>query len=239
MAIKAIAIDSREPPWVKDLSFDSSLRVKPDPALEFGDAWIMTDNGDLIVVERKTPTDLLGSIKDGRVFPQVKGLREKSKWAYVVVTGPILCSQFGKVIADERVTGWDYNAIQGALLSIQEAGVGIVYCDGDKEYERTLTRLSNRQRTEEVVIEPRQHSRLMNPAEIMLTALPGIGIERAQRLITEFNGRAGEVLTWLTWIHPEGYEIDGIGNGVKKAVRVALKLKDNEQLDLITLQGDK
>lgn len=238
MAIKAILIDSREPPWVQDLTFDSVPKIVT--ALEFGDAWITTDNGDLIVVERKTPTDLLGSIKDGRVFPQAKGLRERSKWAYVVVTGPLLCSQFGKVIADERVTGWDYNAIQGALLSIQEAGVGIIYCDGDKEYERTLVRLSNRQRTEEVIIEPRQHSHLMSPAEVMLTALPGIGIERAQRLITEFNGRAGEALAWLTWIHPDKcYEIDGIGNGVKKAVRVALKLNDNEQFDLITLQGGK
>ena len=209
MAIKALIIDSREPAWVQNLTFDSVPKIVT--TLEFGDAWLTTDNDDLIIVERKTQTDLLGSIKDGRVFPQAQGMRSKSKWAYVVVTGPLLCSRLGKVIADERVTGWDYNAIQGAMLSIQETGVGVIFCDGDKEYETTLVRLSNRKREPGAVIEPRQHSRLMSPAEIMLTALPGIGIERAQKLITAFDGRAGVALAWLTWIHPDPcYEVEGI-----------------------------
>jgi hypothetical protein len=139
------------------------------------------------------------------------------------------------VIADNRVTGWDFRSIQGALLSVQEAGIGIVYCDGDDDYECAVKALCNRHRRSENAIEPRQQSRIMSPGEVMLTALPGIGIERAQKLLRAFDNRTGHALAWLTWLHRDPcYDIEGIGTGIKKAVRIALKLEESEEFDVIS-----
>lgn len=237
MSITAILIDSREPDWVQGLKFDSVPKMVT--ALEFGDIWVTTDAGDLICVERKTPTDLLGSIKDNRIFAQIAGMKEKTPWAYLMITGLLGASTGGKVIADNRVTGWDFRSIQGALLSIQEAGIGVVYCDGDDDYEAAVKTLCNRHRKIENVIEPRQQSRVMSPGEIMLTALPGIGIERAGKLLTAFDNRPAQALAWLTWLHSDPcYDIEGIGVGVKRAVRVALKLEDSEEFDVINKKGN-
>lgn len=236
MAINAIIVDSREPDWVQDLKFGNAPKMVT--ALEFGDIWATTSSGDLVVIERKTPSDLLGSIKDGRIFPQVQGMKTKSKWAYVVITGSIVPARNGKVIVDERVTGWDYRSVMGAILSIQEAGAGVLFCSGDADFEATVTMLCNRSREAEKVIEPRQESRPMSTGEVMLTALPGIGIERAKKLLESFNNRPAEALAWLTWVHGDPcFDIEGIGAGTKRAIRVALKLGDNEQFDLVTLEG--
>lgn len=236
MAINAILIDSREPEWVQELKFGNAPKMVT--ALEFGDVWATTGTGDLIVIERKTPSDLLGSIKDGRIFPQVQGMKGKSKWCYVVITGQITPARNGKAIAEERVTGWDYRSVMGAILSIQEAGAGVLFCNGDADFETTVTTLCNRNRDAEKIIEPRQESRLMSTGEVMLTALPGIGIERAKRLLEEFNNQPALALAWLTWVHPDkSYDIEGIGAGTKRAIRLALKLGENEQFDLVTMKG--
>ena len=236
MTIKAILIDSREANWVQSLSFDSVPKVVT--TLEYGDLWATTDNGDLIIVERKTPGDLLGSIKDNRLFSQIAGMKGKSPWSYLMITGMLGISTGGKVIADGRVTGWDFRSIQGALLSIQEAGIGVVYCNGDDDYEAAIKVLCNRKRQSENMIEPRQLSRIMSPGEVMLTALPGIGIERARKLLRQFDNRTGLALSWLTWLHSDPcYDIEGIGTGIKREIRTALKLEDTEQFDVITMKG--
>lgn len=235
MSITALMIDSREPDWVQSLSFDSVPKIVT--VLEFGDLWATTDTGEIVIIERKTPTDLLGSIKDNRLFAQIAGMKAKSPWAYLMITGLLGASTGGKVIADNRVTGWDFRSIQGALLSVQEAGIGVIYCDGDDDYEAAVKAICNRNRQAENVIEPRQQSRIMSPGEVMLTALPGIGIERAGKLLTAFDNRTGHTLAWLTWLHNDPcYDIEGIGVGIKKAVRIALKLEETEEFDVINIK---
>lgn len=232
MSIKAILIDSREPPWVQELSFGNVLKsIAP---LDYGDAWATTDSGDLICVERKTPSDLLQSIKDNRLFNQVGGLRERTPWSYLVVTGTVTSTVAGMVVADERVTGWHWESLQGALLTAQEMGAQIVYCRDDNDYEPTVIRLCGRERCKHRVLEPLTQSRIMSPGEVMLTALPGIGIERAQLLLREFDNKPCDVLAWLTW-HKWNADrhVAGIGPATKKAVREALKLEDHLIFDIV------
>jgi ERCC4-type nuclease len=201
--------------------------------LEFGDLWGTCDDGELLCIERKTPTDLLGSIKDGRVFQQCAGIRRQTPWAYVVITGALAYDHSGKVIADDRQTGWAWDSVQGALLSIQELGVSVVTCAGDSAYEETVLRLARREHARERVLEPVAHPRIMSPAEVMLTSLPGIGFERAQLLLKEFDNRPALALSWLTW-HGTVFQVAGIGEGVKQSVRKALKLADDEELSVFT-----
>lgn len=229
--IKALLLDSREPAWVQNLKFDNA--IKAVTALEYGDAMVTTDTGDLVLIERKAPGDLLNSIKDNRLFSQVAGMRQQTSWVYVVVTGILTATLSGKVAAEERVTGWEWNSVQGALLTVQDLGGKIIYCQSDKDYECTVIRLCNRERRKEYVLEPAAAPRIMSPGEIMLTALPGIGLERAQLLLREFNNRPCDALAWLTWHRwHEEHPIAGIGQGIKRGVRTALNIEEHMILDI-------
>jgi ERCC4-type nuclease len=231
MSISAIILDSREPAWVHGLKFGGAAKMVT--ALDFGDAWITAASGDMICVERKAPNDLLGSIKDNRLFNQVAGIRNKTPWAYLVVTGILSATVSGKVVAEERVSGWDWNSVQGALLTVQEMGVRVVVCQSDQDYESTICRIASRDRKPEHVIEPLTQPKFMSPGEIMLTALPGIGLERAQTLLKEFDNRPCDALAWLTWHRwNEDHPVAGIGPGIKKGVRKALNLEDHMVLDV-------
>jgi ERCC4-type nuclease len=201
-----------------------------------GDVLATTDTGDMIAIERKTPSDLLNSIGDKHIFKQAAGMRNQTPWAYLVVTGTLTATAADKVIADDRVTGWAWNSVQGALLEIQELGVRVVYCTSNKEYEPTVLRLCNRERCKEKVIEPTVSSRIMSPGEALLCSLPGVGWERASKLLNEFDNNSADAISWLTWqnynVNGVNVEIAGIGNGVKAGVRKALGLRDGYVLDV-------
>lgn len=219
-------------PWINGLMFDGAPRIVTK--LDHGDIWATTDNSDMICIERKTPSDLLNSIKDNHIFKQVAGMRAHTPWAYVVVTGTLTATGTGKVIADERVTGWDWNAVQGALIDIQEMGVRVVYCLNNAEYEPTVLRLCGRDRGKEKVIEPTATPRIMSPGEALLCSLPGIGWDRAQALLAEFENRPAYALAWLTWFgFQSDVQIAGIGKGVKANVRRALGLGDTDVLEVL------
>ena len=225
--ITAAMIDSREPEWVQRLPFGGAMTTVT--ALDYGDFWATTADGSLVCVERKTPTDFLGSLKDNRVMLQVAGMKRLTPWAYLVITGALTSSANGSVIADGRVTGWKWESVQGGLLSIQEMGVNVIYCTNDHDYEAAVLRLCNRERCKEKILEPHVMPREMSPAEIMLTSLPGIGIDRAQLLLREFDNNAAWALAWLTQMNTVD-PVAGIGNGIKKSVRLALNLTDKEEM---------
>lgn len=232
MTIKAILIDSREPTWVQQLKFDGAFKMVT--ALDYGDAWVTTDDGDMICIERKAPDDLLNSIADERLFCQAKGIRERSAWSYVVVTGIIGATITGLATADKRSTGWQFSSVWGALLTVQEMGVRIVFCENDGDYESTVKRLCGRRRGAEYIIQPTIDSREMSDAERILTSLPGIGLTKAQLLLQEFNGRAGDALAWLTWDKCNvDFHVAGIGVGIKRTVRAAMGIDANTALEIV------
>lgn len=232
MTISAIMIDSREPKWVHDLKFDGVFKAVT--ALEYGDAWITTDDGDMICIERKAPSDLLNSIQDDRLFCQARGIRERSPWSYIVVTGTLAATVTGLVVVDGHSTGWRFDSIWGALLTVQEMGVRVVFCGCDDDYEATVKRLCNRRRGGEYVIEATIDTREMNSGEKFLTSLPGIGIDTAKTLLEEFDNRACDALAWLTWHRwNTDFHIAGIGEGKKRAVRSAIGMDDKMVFDVV------
>lgn len=226
--LQAILCDSREPTWIQGLAFGGVPSMVT--ALDYGDLWLTTGDGEMLCVERKTPTDLLGSIKDNRLFSQCAGMRQRTPWAYLIVTGLLRATRDGKVIADERVTGWEWNSVAGALLTCQEMGVGVVHTTNESEYEAAVLRLANRKRGEEYIIQSKMDSRVMSHAEQVLTSLPGIGWQRAQDLLRVFDGNVGQALAWLTWLNTVGDGPAGVAGGTKAAVRKALGLTDDEEL---------
>ena len=106
MTIAAAFIDSREPKWIHGLTFGGAMTTVT--ALDHGDLLATTDDGTLIAVERKTVSDLLSSIKDGRLWPQLAGMREQTSWCYLVICGQMWPSSDGHVATERGVSGWPW-----------------------------------------------------------------------------------------------------------------------------------
>lgn len=232
---EAVVIDDREPTWIQNLKFGgipaSIMR------LDAGDVQVVTSDGAILSIERKTPDDLLNSLKDDRLLPQCARLVQDriddqisgkmTHWPYLVITGPLTATASGKVITPERgETAMSYAAVQGALLSIQEMGVMVAWCANDYEFEATVLRLSERKRDEMFLLPPRIPT-IVGPGAAFLASLPGIGIERCLQLMNWGNNVPAHILSALTDLE---LEVPGIGLATKKKIRSVLGLKDGEVL---------
>ena len=229
MSIVAVMIDQREPEWVRRLSFGAQMRSVT--LLEHGDVLATTDDGVLLAVERKTADDLLNSVRSGRLWLQLAGIRQQTRWAYLVVTGVLLPVSNGKAITDRGETGWLWSSVQGVLLKAQELGCMVVHAASDADFEATVLALAGRDHGEECPIEPVRTPKFYTEPEALLATLPGIGLDRAQALLA-YAGTAGWALNWLTDKESTD-KVDGIGPRTRENIRAALGLRDDESLCVI------
>ncbi len=230
MGIEAVLIDSREADWVKALTFGcSSVAVA---MLDTADLWLTCSDGALVLVERKTTSDLLNTLRDDRLFPQLQAMRERSAWSYLAICGTLYPGPAGKCYADGRESGWNWASVQGALLTAQEIGIHVLHVATDLDYEPAVIRLGNRERSP-LRVAPAREIGMLSEAEIVLTSLPGIGEQTATKLV-EYCGSAANALWALTL--EEGPQIPGVGSGIKRKVRRALGLEDG--LSLIPMPPD-
>lgn len=226
--IQSVMIDQREPEHVKNIRFGGvPVAVTMLPA---GDIWVATDDARMLCVERKTPDDFLNSLRGDRIFGQCAALREHTPWAYLIITGLFLRSADNHVVTG-RVTGWDYNAVQGALLTIQELGVGVIHITSEHDLEGAILRLANRKR-DVVRVPPARHAHVLSDAEAVIAALPGIGPERLDEInrIWPLNEMAYMALLALTDPDPAAWDIPGIGAGISRRIRRVLGLPDGVYL---------
>jgi hypothetical protein len=237
MTIAAVMIDTREPQWVQRLTFgDAPCSVL---MLEYGDIQVATDDGHLLVIERKTPEDFLNSLRDDRLFVQMQRMAEvrldeqafgrMTTWPYLVITGEFRRSGNGHVITDERgPTGWDYNAVQGALLSFQEMGVFTVFCGGDSDLENCVIRLANRRRDGEYKLLPARPATLLGPGAAFLAGLPGVGVERVTDLMNWAANIPAHALVGITDLEIEA----PVPKATRRKIRAMLGLQDKQSLEL-------
>ena len=234
MPLSAALIDSREPDWVQKLSFENTMTSVT--YLDYGDIWCSTDDGNLIVVERKTEDDLLNTIKADRLFLQMAGLRQQSPWAYLVVCGPLRADQGGHIVTARGVTGWQFGAVWGALLTVQEMGVQVVFAASDQDFESCVLRIASRSREGILPVPPAKTPHIFDIGEQILASLPGIGAERVQAIL-EHAGSPAWALTYLTDTYPDNNPIPGIGPITKQNIRKAFGLEPWAQLAVVAL-GD-
>ena len=211
MPILSIMVDSREPDWVQKLTF-GSVPVAAT-MLDAGDVWVATEDA-LIIIERKTPSDLLNTLREGRLFAQCSRMREHSEWCYLVITGELQRGANGKVWADWRQTGWSWDSVQGALLTCQELGVGVAHCAGDTDFENTVVRIAARDR-ETKRISPPKMSHILGDGEAVLASLPGVGMEKVDALL-QHCGTPAWALVALT--DETALKVPGVGGGTKAQV---------------------
>lgn len=214
-----ILVDSLEPPQIAQVIAAHPLLCQPEiTRLEAGDVWI-----DDLIIERKEPSDLLGSIADNRLFAQISAMRRLSEWVYLVITGQMPWDNLGRVMG----TPWTQRSIQGALLQAQELGAVVVYSKDNADFAPTLAWLAQRDRSKINILDPRKYGIPMTLAQEILASLPGIGPERAGQLLINLN-TAGRCLEWLTG--NEEPSIPGIGPKIKEGCKKALGLNSDESL---------
>ena len=228
-AIQSAIVDHREPLWMHRLQLDGATVVVSQ--LQCGDVWLAAADGKLLIIERKTVTDLLASIADGRLFEQAAAMVAMSPWSYIVVQGTLESARDGRTLAAGMVTNWQWAAVQGALQTAQEMGVAVIYLSGDDaDFAAFLCHLAARDRTAVRVGGPRKVETLQ-PGLVALMALPGIGADRAKTLLDCWQSAAW-ALTWLT-DPAAGDEVPGIGPQTRAAVRDALGVPDGDKLELV------
>lgn len=233
MGIVSAIIDSREPEWVQSLRF-GDVPVICD-VLDAGDLLITCTDSSILGIERKTTDDFLNSLKNDRLFAQLVRLKAMTRWAYLMVCGSLTPTSGGKTLSNWRETGWQWASVQGALLTAQEIGIGVIHV-AETEYEQAVIRLAERKRNA-VRPQPMRDAALTMPQETILMSLPGIGIERMNTLL-ELCGTPAWTLEYLTRDDWEFKRIPGIGIGVKQAVRKALSLEESQCLAVIEKEKD-
>jgi len=232
--ITAVMIDSREPEWVQKLNFGGV--PKTVTALDTGDLWAVTDDGHTLLIERKTPDDFLGTLKDERLFPQIAKMtqgrldqlaqgKQATIWPYLLITDELRRGIDGKVIT-ERETGWSYTAIQGALLSIQEMGCFIAFSAGDMDYETAVLRLGKRDRKNVMQVLPARPAQILGTQAAILTSLPGIGLERVTQILDWCGNNVAYALAGITDLSIAA----PVGPETRKRIRKSLGLRDRQEL---------
>lgn len=223
MALTSIMCDSREPEWVRQLTFGGVPTIVT--LLDAGDLLAATDDGALLLVERKTASDFLNTLRDDRLFPQLSAMRSVSVWCYLALCGNLTPGPGGKAYRDGVETGWNWSSVAGSLLSVQELGVHILWIPSDLEFEAAIVRLGNRDRTP-LRIQPARDTATLSEGAIVLSSLPGIGTDKAEALM-KYCGTAADALAYLSDPDWEGPTAPGIGEGTKRKVRRALGLEES------------
>lgn len=167
-------------------------------------------------VERKTASDFLSSIVDGRLFKQMNELKQFKKPLLILEGNPLLGS-------DRKIHP---NAIRGALASVSiDYGVPIVMTENPLETAEMLLAIAKREqldRKKSVALRGRKKAGSMNQRqELLIAGLPQINTQTAKKLLKHFGSPQGV----FTATEQELMETEGIGPKMARRIRLVLSKK--------------
>jgi ERCC4-type nuclease len=168
---------------------------------------------DLLLVERKTIIDLVGSIKDGRLFKQAARLASFSKYPMIIIEGNL---------SDAQSINMKREAIQGALLCLLlRFQIPVIRSLSPQEtvkllilaYKQIMNGINYRRKNP---LRPKPYKRNKKTKQqlFILQGLPGIGPVRAKLLLDRF----GTLQTVFTAGYSELTETAGIGKYLAKRI---------------------
>ena len=211
-----VTIDDREPLTLEEAFQKMGNMIIRRQRLESGDYLF---DGDLLV-ERKTIPDFCHSIKDGRLFSQVKNLTRCKVPACLILEGK------NRLFKE---TDFSPQAIQGILLSISLAfRLPILRTKNSQETVQVMLQCFKqltKDRLEDIRFNPRISSfkKKSNPLLAqrihILEGFPGIGTDRAERLLKKF----GNLHAVFTAEDEELLKVPGFGKKTVDRLREVLK----------------
>ena len=169
-----VIADYREKDVIKNLK-DIGAHVN-EMSLEVGD---FLCSGDGMAVERKTHSDFVSSIIDGRIFEQVKNLKESYEKPVIIVEG----------FSDRNI---DDNAFKATVASmITKFNVSFVNTKNSLDTAKMIYWLAKKEQQDGIKDlgykkgkKPKDAKRLQ---EFILSGIPGISNVLAKRLLENFG----------------------------------------------------
>lgn len=162
--------------------------------------------GDYIVgdyvIERKTMDDFASSIIDGRLFKQLKNLKDLSNKPLIIIEGNLI--DFTKKL--------DLNVYAGAILSIvDDFHIPLIITSNSKETAEFISTLAKRvSRQQEKYVKLRSDKKPLDIKEIqrfVLAGIPGINAILADKLLHKF----GSLQTIANASIDDLVKVEGIG----------------------------
>jgi len=191
-----IIVDSHEPE-----SIAKALGGHRIPLPE-GDYLFYGKDNIRILVERKTVSDLLNSLREKRLHDQLRRmLSQPNTVPILLIEGNLYCDdnfkvklkRFAKGKIKWRTTGWELSSIIGHLLTFQEEGVRLVLSPSKKATAYILEHLEyyyNKDSHNSLSVRPRPifgADSLHGEQVFFLQGLPGIGEKRAELILKVFG----------------------------------------------------
>ena len=169
-----------------------------------------------VAVERKTSSDFISSIVDGRLFKQMSELKENFKTPLLILEG--------NPLANERKI--HPNAIRGALASISlDFGIPIIKTENNLETAEMLLAIAKREqitKNKSIAIRGRKKARSMNHRqELLIAGLPQINTLTAKKLLKHF----GSPENIFAASREDLETVDGVGPKMAKRIRLILAKK--------------
>lgn len=198
-----ILVDVREPERIVEMLKSMGVRLHKR-RLSIAD-YVITHSSYSIAVERKDANDYVNSILDGRLFDQVYNLSKSYEVSFICIIGTPDFDRLKK------------EAFLGSLLSIALKTKGrVVPVQFENEFDFCLAlKLLNRQvENGKVTAFPMLRKFKVEDSIAMLTAIPGIGVEKARRLLNRF----GSVYNIVNASIADLMKVEGIGE--KQAKRI-------------------
>ena len=205
-----IAVDHREyKSKLPEILAKTENTIITKAHLSLGDYLI----NDVLLIERNTLTDLVASIKSGRLFTQMFNLARSEKQAVLLLEGTTI---------DLAGSGMRREAIQGALIHISLKLEISILRSKDAEESAKIIRYAAQQldqfghkksrvkRYRPLKLKSKQKKQLF-----LLQGLPGVGPERAKALLEKFDS----VENIVKASEKELQTVPGIGKYTAKQIR--------------------
>ncbi|MBI4154201.1 hypothetical protein HY501_02605 [Candidatus Woesearchaeota archaeon] len=170
-----------------------------------------------VAVERKTTSDFLSSIVDGRLFRQVEELKSNFRSPLLIIEGNSLFDNDRKIHP---------NAIRGALVSISlDYGIPVIRTENNLETAEMLLAIAKREqleRNKSIAVRGRKAKRSPNEMqEYLIAGLPKINRAKARALLKHF----GTPERVFTAAKEELMQVDGVGEKLAKKIRLLMQKK--------------
>jgi ERCC4-type nuclease len=169
--------------------------------------------GDRVIVERKTLNDYAKSIVDGRLFKQMMRLASANPMGVLILEG---------TASDIVEIGMTREAMQGALITVSLIlGIPVLRSKDPSETAKLIVYIA---RQIETIASGGVHRHGYRPKDkrkrqlFLLQGLPGIGPEKAGRLLESF----GSVEAAISASSNELQSVDGIGKSIADKIKWAV-----------------
>lgn len=168
---------------------------------------------DAVVFEHKTPSDLIASVFDGRLFTQIDAMKNNYPHSFVLVSGT-LTETLETAEAINR-----YSSILAAVCSCYVRNCPIIFCDTLINLTEVVKVLGKKLTDGKVRSRPIEKTRMIDLKLQFICSLPNINEKRGKALLKEF----GNVQGVLSASEEELQRVHKVGEKTAKGIRSILE----------------